>query len=165
MLVKRTVFAIFAIALVMCSLVIVAELLATRPSASDVTISTMTVLRNRLIAFSVEHGRLPLTLDELPPREGMFGTFDDAWHRRIIYRVLAGEIVDLTSYGRDGLPGGTGEDRDIVRSFQVRDGNGQRGGARELPNEWLRGADAYDSRTAGVGNPVEDEKATNRGTK
>ncbi|MFC4726500.1 type II secretion system major pseudopilin GspG [Glycocaulis abyssi] len=38
----------------------------------------------------------------------------DPWGRPYIYRPASGGGFELVSYGRDGEPGGTGEDRDIV---------------------------------------------------
>ena len=38
----------------------------------------------------------------------------DPWGRPYIYRAAPGGGFELVSYGRDGEPGGTGEDRDIV---------------------------------------------------
>jgi general secretion pathway protein G len=39
---------------------------------------------------------------------------DDPWGRPYIYRAAPGGGFELVSYGRDGEPGGAGEDRDIV---------------------------------------------------
>jgi hypothetical protein len=66
----------------------------------------------------------PDTLDLLPMRDGYMNRTTDGWKRPLIY-VRADDTFSLTSLGRDGVPGGTGDDEDVVRRFRIaRNQNG-----------------------------------------
>jgi hypothetical protein len=49
----------------------------------------------------------------------------DGWGRLIEYRKDVKGLVTLVSLGRDGIPGGTGEDTDLVHPFRSKGENGQ----------------------------------------
>ncbi|MDT4861087.1 hypothetical protein FQZ97_956780 [compost metagenome] len=73
----------------------------------------------RIRAYWKTHGRLPSTLSDLPPLPGRDNATVDAWGRDIQYRVNGTSSVTLASLGADGTAGGTGEDEDIVVSFDA----------------------------------------------
>jgi hypothetical protein len=68
---------------------------------------------------------IPPSLDVLPKRKGYADRTTDGWGRPLQYQVAAEGIITLTSLGRDGKPGGSGEDSDIAMSYFTKkpDGN------------------------------------------
>lgn len=44
----------------------------------------------------------------------------DGWGHNIGYEVDSKGAIVLTSYGRDGRPGGAGVDADIIRTFSFQ---------------------------------------------
>ena len=81
------------------------------------TFNSMDGVRRSVLAYRQAHGRLPATLDESPPREGYGDSRVDGWDRRLIYTVGVNGLVTLVSHGKDGKPGGTGDDADTVGVF------------------------------------------------
>ena len=63
-------------------------------------------------------------LEDLPDWPGFHNDLRDGWGRQIEYKLLNAEIVELTSFGKDGLPGGDGDNEDIIRQFQLHDEKG-----------------------------------------
>ena len=73
--------------------------------------------------------------------------YKDAWGREFVFTPYdaATGYGEITSYGRDGKPGGTGEDADIVIRFPVKanaDWNRQQAASIKVPPGQ---ADWYDS--------------------
>lgn len=62
----------------------------------------------------------PPSLDALPKRKGYANQITDGWHRPLHYRLASDGVITLTSLGKDGKPGGTGEDADISVSYRSR---------------------------------------------
>src|SRR5262245_33590716 len=85
----------------------------------SVTCTNMHMMKRRILRYAAAHGSLPTSLEQLPRIEGYVNEVTDGWGRRILWRV-DGDEVTLTSYGRDGVPGGTGEDADMVGVFKTR---------------------------------------------
>jgi Type II secretion system (T2SS), protein G len=56
--------------------------------------------------------------------EGYSNEVTDGWGRPILWRVEGDDII-LTSYGRDGVPGGAGEDADMIGVFRTRTADGR----------------------------------------
>ena len=56
--------------------------------------------------------------------EGYDNGIIDAWGRPISVRV-EGDTVTLTSLGRDGAPGGIGDDTDMIGIFRAKSATGQ----------------------------------------
>ena len=67
------------------------------------------------------NNRLPTSLSQLPTLTDATNEIDDAWGHPIQYRTSPIGVVTLTSFGRDGVRGGIGEDADIVGSFPTKD--------------------------------------------
>jgi hypothetical protein len=68
--------------------------------------------------------RLPAaSIHDLPEIPGKISRVQDAWGRDIVMSFADGKAT-LTSLGRDGLPGGTGEDADMSGVFPLRDATG-----------------------------------------
>jgi hypothetical protein len=80
------------------------------------THARMHMMKRRILRFATAYGVLPNTIDELPRIEGFDNGVKDGWGRPILWRIEAEKVI-LTSYGRDGVPGGVGEDTDLVATF------------------------------------------------
>ncbi len=89
----------------------------------SLTATRMHVMKRRVIRFAQAHGHLPAAVDELPVLRGYDDSVRDGWWRRITMSV-EGSRVTLTSLGRDNLPGGEGEDADMVGVFDARRADG-----------------------------------------
>jgi hypothetical protein len=84
----------------------------------------MHVMKRRILRYAAVHDALPTSLDQLPRIEGFANEVTDGWGRPILWRV-EGDEVTLVSYGRDGVPGGTGEDTDMVGVFRAKTADGR----------------------------------------
>jgi len=89
------------------------------PSKASRTSTTMTVLWRRIQAYASEHNALPSSLAELPVLKNRDDTIDDGWGREFLYSLSPEGIVNLTSHGRDGEPGGEDADRDFTEDLPV----------------------------------------------
>ncbi len=87
-----------------------------------VTYTNMHMAKRRILRYATDHNQLPTSFDQLPHIEGFSNSVNDGWGRQIIMRVKDDEIT-LTSYGRDGKEGGTGEDTDIIGIFRAKQDN------------------------------------------
>jgi hypothetical protein len=85
----------------------------------SVTHTNMHMMKRRILRFASAHSALPTSVEQLPRIEGFANEVTDGWGRLIRFRV-EGNDVTLTSYGRDGKPGGDGEDADMVAVFRVK---------------------------------------------
>jgi hypothetical protein len=85
--------------------------------------------RFRILEYGRVHGSLPPDLASLP-RLDLKPEWDhhleDGWRRRLIYEVDSSGIVTLKSLGRDGVPGGSGDNADISFRFPSRNADGSR---------------------------------------
>lgn len=82
------------------------------------TDSAMLGTRVRMDMYLKEKGALPESLEMLPVRQGYDDKATDGWNRPLIY-AHAENGFTLTSLGRDGNPGGSGDDADIVRKYAI----------------------------------------------
>jgi hypothetical protein len=89
-----------------------------------VTLSAMEVLKQRIARYAQQNDALPARLCETPEIAGKADATSDGWGREIAYSVDEDGVVTLTSLGRDGEPGGTGDAADIVRRFRAKDADG-----------------------------------------
>jgi hypothetical protein len=92
--------------------------------ASALTRNEMASLKRRILRYAHVHDCLPIDLSDVPVLAGRENSGKDACGRPIAYEVGPADIVRLTSLGKDGLPGGAGDNADIVRSFQAKDAEG-----------------------------------------
>ena len=107
----------------LAALVVALSSCATVPPTA-LTHARMHVMKRRIIKFAVAHGSLPNSVEELPRMEGYDNGIIDAWGRPLSMRV-EGDTVTLTSFGRDGVPGGTGDDTDMIGIFLAKTVTGQ----------------------------------------
>jgi hypothetical protein len=83
--------------------------------------------RVRILEYGREHGRLPPDLAALPPLPYKPGTdhhLEDAWHRNLLYETDTSGTVTLTSLGKEGVRGGSGDNADIVYKFPSHNADG-----------------------------------------
>lgn len=85
----------------------------------DRTQTDLVVLEQRIRHYYEKNGMLPTSLAELPEAPSKENRVTDGWGRPIIYKHVNGKVF-LLSYGKDGLPGGSGDDEDITRTFSLR---------------------------------------------
>lgn len=93
--------------------------LATVIPPTDHTRTHLAVNKQRLQDYWADHGKLPAQLTDMPTQPNRDGSIDDGWGRPIVYRQLPDNKAVLCSFGRDGVPGGTGEDADLEETFQA----------------------------------------------
>jgi hypothetical protein len=84
------------------------------------TDTAMTVTQVRIHRYMLAHRDYPPNLHVLPRREGYSNEVVDGWGRTLIYAVDDNGIISLTSLGRDGKVGGSGEDVDVIKRFRTR---------------------------------------------
>ncbi len=84
----------------------------------------MHTTKRRILRYASAHEALPTSLDQLPRIEGYTNEDTDGWGRPILWRS-EGDEVTLISYGRDGAPGGVGEDVDMIGVFGTKTSDGR----------------------------------------
>lgn len=103
-----------AISVVIVCLLMRSVLRGITPSPASLTYSGLGRIVARSVGFARTHGRFPLDIDELAPHLEP-GEELDGWGRPIRYSLATDGLMELTSFGRDGLLGGRGEDADLRR--------------------------------------------------
>lgn len=124
---------LFGVVGVGCSLGVVSQLVS-HISPRDNTATVMWVMKRRIVQYATANGSLPAAPEQLPHMAGYENSTTDGWGRPITWQV-DGDTVTLTSYGRDGRAGGTGEDEDMVGVFRAKTEDGR--WADEL-GDWQR---------------------------
>jgi len=79
----------------------------------------MANLKGEIQVYFEKHHALPEKLDELSRIDDRDRELVDGWGRKIMYEHNDNNDVTLTSYGKDGLPGGTGKNANIILKFPV----------------------------------------------
>jgi len=84
----------------------------------EVTLVDIAKVRKAIEAYRHERHSLPKTLRGLPPAENEYVHVDESgvpfdWWRRPLHYWTNGNHYRVTSYGRDGKPGGVGFDCDL----------------------------------------------------
>lgn len=85
--------------------------------AKNLTETRLTITYHRIQSFWNQHGRVPNRSDELPLLEGRDCSTKDGWGRELKWHSDGNTRVEVWSLGRDGIPGGAGEDSDIATMF------------------------------------------------
>jgi Type II secretion system (T2SS), protein G len=106
---------VFVICLIIAAL---STCLVERIPPRSMTTGAMTETRFRMEMYLQEEKDLPKSLEVLPLRENHMNLTTDAWRRPLIYTVEEGGF-ELKSLGKDGVPGGNGDDEDIVMHYRV----------------------------------------------
>src|SRR5262249_28401156 len=84
---------------------------------SNLTKSSLIFTYHRIQNFWNEHGRVPATADELPEVADLDCSMKDGWGRNLNWDSDGHNRVRVWSVGRDGKPGGTGDDADMEFVF------------------------------------------------
>lgn len=71
----------------------------------------------RISLYAETNKALPPSLEVLPKREGYANRTTDGWKRTLEYSVSGDGVITLRSLGKDGRPGGDGENADISQSY------------------------------------------------
>ncbi|MEI7948103.1 MAG: type II secretion system protein GspG [bacterium] len=78
----------------------------------------------RMHLYAQQRHSIPTSLDVLPKRTGYANRTTDGWNRPLLFETSADGILTLKSFGKDGKPGGKGEDADISTSYYAKHENG-----------------------------------------
>ena len=78
----------------------------------------------RVHLYGKQRRKVPDSFDVLPVREGYANKTTDGWDRKLILEIKDDKVMTITSYGKDGKPGGEGEDADISESHWLRKEDG-----------------------------------------
>ncbi len=90
-----------------------------------ITLTTMNILKERIMLYTEQEGRLPDDLKNLPKIPNKHNASRDAWGNEIIYKHEDGNYeVVLISYGQDKKQGGIGRDTDLFGRFHPTDAKG-----------------------------------------
>ena len=81
-------------------------------------------LRRAIAQYALKNNRLPENLRELPVVYAGKVPVEDQYENPIRYKIEPDGMIELASYGRDGIEGGTRSSRDIVGKFRPKMGNG-----------------------------------------
>ena len=115
---------ILAFGILVCIMIAVFVLISEAPSRT-VTADRFGTVASRVLAYASANNKMPTRLSDLPQRQGHDNEIVDEWNHEISYTVQNDGTVILTSYGKDGRPGGNGEDGYIIGSFKPRDEDGK----------------------------------------
>jgi Type II secretion system (T2SS), protein G len=83
----------------------------------NVTETRLGITDNRIQNFWNQHGRVPTKPNELPDVKDRDCSLKDGWGRELNWTSDGTSKVKVWSLGRDGKPGGTGEDADMEVVF------------------------------------------------
>jgi hypothetical protein len=86
------------------------------------TVTSMNETAYRIGMYLRSHGDLPDGISGLPVRDGHLNRTTDGWGKPLVFERTSSNSFTLTSLGRDGASGGNGDDQDIVRRYQVENG-------------------------------------------
>lgn len=78
----------------------------------------------RVSIYMRSNNSIPKSLNDLPVREGFMNTTIDGWGHHLQYTISADGVLTLTSFGKDGEPGGANDNADISRSYRTKDAEG-----------------------------------------
>ena len=80
-----------------------------------ITRHTLTQINKAIVDYRLTHHTLPRSLSQLKTEAGDrdYSQNPDGWGRPFVYTVRGTHFL-VTSYGRDGKPGGTGWDTDLT---------------------------------------------------
>ena len=93
----------------------------------------MEMLKHRVMKHVRSGGRVPISLEQLPSQPGCMDSNVDGWGRKMELR-FENRRATVISYGRDGKPGGTDDDEDIVGDF---DATPEKDAGEDDAKEWL----------------------------
>ncbi len=104
-------------------------------SPEDLTATSVIVVRNAINNFIADNGRAPSNMVEIARYRPVDTVWNDGWGRPLLYQVNSLGVASLTSLGKDGRPGGAGQDADMVWTFALKDSSGD-----WIGTNWQRGS-------------------------
>ncbi len=106
---------------------------------SDVEITHTSIIETtyRIHLYAQKHSKIPDSLSDLPKREGYINRTSDGWGISLNYNVDE-SVISLSSLGKDGVFGGTGDNEDIVKRYRYIDDEGNFIGNNEY---WMEDAE------------------------
>jgi hypothetical protein len=90
----------------------------------EMTKTAITETFARISIYAQTNRAVPSSLAVLPKRDGYANRTTDGWGRSLQYSLSTDGIITLTSFGRDGKPGGSGEDADTSESYFTKKSDG-----------------------------------------
>lgn len=84
------------------------------------TITAIGETFTRISIYAETTHKIPYSFDVLPIRNGYSNRIIDAWGRTLLLKIENDNIMSLVSYGKDGVPGGDGDDADIIISYWLK---------------------------------------------
>jgi Type II secretion system (T2SS), protein G len=88
-------------------------------TSADDTRTTIAVVLSRIESYARQRGSLPQSLDGLPREETRTSKITDGWGRRLLYDINNDGTITLASLGKDGRPGGDGDNADPIATCRA----------------------------------------------
>jgi hypothetical protein len=98
----------------------------------------------RIYLYGNKYHKIPRSFDVLPVRDGYVNRTTDGWGREIIMKIDNNKIT-LMSLGKDGVPGGNGENTDVSKSYWL---NKPDGALWIDDKDWIVDAEIFEARRA-----------------
>jgi len=86
----------------------------------DMTQTALTETIVRIHMYMVDNRAAPLSLESLPKRDSFANRITDGWNQPLIYEISHDGIISLSSYGKDGQPGGEGDNKDVIIKYKTK---------------------------------------------
>lgn len=77
---------------------------------TSITTGHLYVTHKRICDYWNSHGKLPADFEDLPVIENRDCSTTDGWGRELLWKSDGARIIEVYSLGKDGTPGGAGED-------------------------------------------------------
>ena len=90
----------------------------------DMTRYALTETIVRIQMYMVENRAAPPNLEALPKRESFANRITDGWGHPLAYEINQNGIITLASYGKDGQPGGEGQNTDHIIKLKTKNDDG-----------------------------------------
>ena len=85
----------------------------------EMTVSTLTVVEQRIQKYYRINGTLPPDLNNLPVIPEKDNVLGDGWEHPLKYTRQSDTVCHIRSLGADGKLGGTGDNSDVVRTVKI----------------------------------------------
>lgn len=94
-------------------------------SPRSLTHAIMHTVKRRILRYALENNTLPENLEILLDMPSHIIRIKDAWSRKLIYNANPDKTITLISYGKDGIKGGKGENKDMLGIFPFKNADGE----------------------------------------
>ena len=110
-------FALSLLGAVIAALMLLAYVFVDVVPPRSATYGALDTTKRRIARYYAANHALPERLEDLPQINGIWQSTKDAWGRQVTLRDNHDGSVSLISLGKDGVPGGEGDDADMVGTF------------------------------------------------